>query len=207
MHARRTSAWCRRSGATSMPWRAKILASYFMFWPIFRTAGSSSTGFSIASASSSGICPSASSSEPKRSSVPPCLVGQRDVAGLARLDAERDADQVGGHLVQRRWSRYRPPPSRARGSASIQACSAVGARGRTRRSPRSKGAASGASALGLGRRPLGDRRRLDAQLVGDAPGEGAELHLGQEGQQRARGRVRAPPDRRARSPAACRSRA
>ena len=60
-------------GATVMPWRAKILASYFMFCPIFRIEGSSSTARMSDRQSSQAICPSASASEPKRSSAVPCL--------------------------------------------------------------------------------------------------------------------------------------
>ena len=37
--ARRTSAWCRRSGAISMPCSAKTCQSNLMFWPILRTPG------------------------------------------------------------------------------------------------------------------------------------------------------------------------
>ena len=38
-------------GASAMPWRAKSLPGALTFCPIFRTAGSSSTGRSSASAS------------------------------------------------------------------------------------------------------------------------------------------------------------
>ncbi len=57
-------------GATAIPLPASTLASYFMFWPTFRMLASSSTGFSISSAASSGIWPSANASSPKRSSAP-----------------------------------------------------------------------------------------------------------------------------------------
>jgi hypothetical protein len=58
------------NGATRMPWRAKIFQSYFMFWAIFSTAGSSSIGFSSASARSRSIWPSARFAAPKRSPSP-----------------------------------------------------------------------------------------------------------------------------------------
>ena len=57
-------------GATAIPCRAKILASYFMFWPTLRTPGSSSTGFRIASASSWSIWPSTRVAAPNRSPRP-----------------------------------------------------------------------------------------------------------------------------------------
>ncbi len=38
-------------GASAMPWRARSLTAALTFWPIFRIAGSSSTGLRSASAS------------------------------------------------------------------------------------------------------------------------------------------------------------
>ena len=46
------SSW----GAMRTPSRAMISMSYLMFWPILRMPGSSSSGFSRATASFSGIC-------------------------------------------------------------------------------------------------------------------------------------------------------
>ena len=50
-------------GASRTPWRAKSFAPALTFWPIFSTASSSSSGFRIASAVSSGTCPSTGSSK------------------------------------------------------------------------------------------------------------------------------------------------
>ena len=51
-------------GATLMPCWARTLRSYLMFCPILRTEGSSSSGFSSASASAIGTC-TIPSCEPK----------------------------------------------------------------------------------------------------------------------------------------------
>ena len=86
-------------GATRMPWRAKILASYFMFWPIFRIAGSSSTGFSSGQrlVQRHLARDQIGRAEQVAAALP---VAQRDIAGLPGLDAERDAHQIGAHLVK-----------------------------------------------------------------------------------------------------------
>ena len=86
-------------GATAMPFRASTSMSYFRFWPIFSTAGSSSSGLRRASArldlDLSGHRIAAE--EPAARG----LVAQRDVAGLAGCGGQRHAHQIGLHRIQR----------------------------------------------------------------------------------------------------------
>ena len=50
-------------GASATPWRTRSLTAALTFWPAFRIAGSSKTGFRSASAAASGTWPATGSSK------------------------------------------------------------------------------------------------------------------------------------------------
>ena len=114
------------SGAMRMPcWREHV-QSYLRFCPILRIEGSSSSGFSSASASRSGTCV-----QHRRRRSRSCrsrrAMAERHVAGLARRDRQREADELGLHRVERSSSRCRRrrgrrrerPRSRPRGASAV----------------------------------------------------------------------------------------
>ena len=70
--------------------------SYLRFCPILSTPGSSSSGFSSVSASPIGIWPGTQARR-RTDRSPVGAVAERDVAGLARRQRQRDADQIGPH--------------------------------------------------------------------------------------------------------------
>ena len=208
--ARRRSSWCRRSGASAMPWRASTSMSYLMLWPILSTAGSSSSGFSRASACCSGICGGARrrGARPRdRAALPAAApMAERDVAGIARRRSPAtDADDVGA--ARRRAtsvSRVERDESRRRKARAIQ---------RSRRLERSAPAHRRASTV---RRPDRRRRRCRRRCARlpaprsaapsapeaaalDAGDERAELIFSQEGEQRVAVGLAARRDRRAAS--------
>ncbi len=111
------------------------------------------------------------------------LVRQRDIAGLPGSDAERDADQFGPHLVERgRLGIHRDMSTLGNAVEPHLQGGGIG-------HAVIGGMVKGGSGSGLGRRRVGrhrlDRHGLrDTQLVRDAFGDRAELHLGQKAQQR-----------------------
>ncbi len=70
-----------------------------MFWPIFRIAGSSRTGFSSGQRTLQRNLPRDQVGRAEKVTAA-LLVTKRDVAGAPRLDAKRDAHKLGPHLVQ-----------------------------------------------------------------------------------------------------------
>ena len=161
------------------PYRAKILASYFMFWPIFMTDGSSSRGFQRQQRCSSQVAhrPIRQSQRDHPSSH---LCGQGNIAGLPGLDAERDPNKIGAACRSAPWFRYPLPHSRARraGRSSVQRRHVADAFVFARIKWRGFGG-SGACC---------DRRFCDLwhtalERLGDALGQGAEFHLGEESEQ------------------------
>ena len=168
------------NGATSTPRRAKTCQSNFTFWPIFSTPGSSSSGFSSAIASASAIWPGQQPAAARTGRRSPALMADRNVAGLARRDGERHADELGLHRIER--GRFgvegdeRPP----RAARAIQPSSVVGVadglRKRRRRSarralpPRARRRAPAASRVDVGGRAAADgRRRGGGGRVGRTP--------------------------------------
>ena len=100
--------------------RAARSASYLMFCPILRSDASSSSGFSASSASLRGIWPGSSPPPPNRSPVA-LRVAERHVAGLARRDGQREADEIGAASHRGSSSRCRRRSGRPRGSARASA--------------------------------------------------------------------------------------
>ena len=78
-------------GAMAMPRRAMTSMSYLMLWPILRTPGSSSSGFSRRSASSSGHLRRRIGDSVRLPWLPGASVRHRHVAGLARRHRQREA--------------------------------------------------------------------------------------------------------------------
>ncbi len=87
-----------------MPCCAKIAASNLMSWPIFKTLGSSSSGFSLASVSRSGICfmPFRLRGERQRIGAFGDVVAERDIAGMAGRERQRDADEFRARVIEGR---------------------------------------------------------------------------------------------------------
>ena len=82
------------------------------FCPILRIDGSSSSGFSRASASPSGTCCRSPSPKSKAAAG---AVAERHVAGPAGRDRQREADEIGLHGDRGWWSRCRRRSGRRRG--------------------------------------------------------------------------------------------
>ncbi len=95
--ARKTSASCRRIGAISKRHSAScILASYFMFWPILRTARIFKHGFEQRKALfQPKLAFFELVSRQRAAPSSPSLWAKWNVAGVARVNAERDADKLG----------------------------------------------------------------------------------------------------------------
>ena len=97
-----------------------------MFWPILRTHGSSSSGFSSASASRRSDL---ARGRRRRSEVARAVaVAERHVAGLARRDRQREADELGAHRRRGRSSRCRRRRGRRRVRRRSSASSALARR-------------------------------------------------------------------------------
>ena len=145
--------------------------SALMLCPIFSTAGSSSTGFSSASASASGTWPSARV-EPNRPPSPRDMP-ERQVGGLARADAERRARRARPASRPAPSSRRRAPPRRGRGSAppSRRAPSASREHARTRpgRSAAAPPARGSAGVAGAAPRPPASARSPAAPCRAPSP--------------------------------------
>ncbi len=86
------------TGATSMPWRFSTTQSNLMSWPTLRTERSSSTGLSRAITSPAGEL---ARREPAAEKIVLAAVPDRHVAGLARRERERQADELGPVRVER----------------------------------------------------------------------------------------------------------
>ena len=87
-------------GATSTPRRAKTCQSNLTFWPIFNTPGASNSGLSSAIASASAIWLRQQPAAVEQAAFAG-VMADRDVAGLARRDGERSADQLGLLRIER----------------------------------------------------------------------------------------------------------
>ena len=86
-------------GAMRMPWRAKIFQSYFMFWPIFRIDGVFQ--HRLQRGERFGQVQLAFDQVGRAEKIAAALlVAERDIGGLAGIDAQRNADKFGLHLVQ-----------------------------------------------------------------------------------------------------------
>ena len=162
-----------------------------MFWPILRTEPGPPAGASAApSAVGMSIWPSAALPPPKRSPSPGG-VAERDVGGLARRDAERDADrsacmvvEAGGLGVERDDARR----SRIVGDPAVERGGVADA---SRRRRGRSGGADGVAHFGrwaTARRRRGLRRAAGRRGLGVAPRlssptrrrSGAELRIGLE---------------------------
>ena len=115
------------------------------------------------------------------------LVGQRDVAGMAGVDAERDAHQIGGHFIE--TGGFRIDGDIAAFADAFDPGFQRGGVGDAVMLGLVEGGHFRCVLTGLFGGRFWDGRGLDIELVGDTFGERAEFHAGQELHQLFRVRV------------------